>query len=39
MLVEIKQAEKVLKIIGEALDGSRPAMEFLEAVPIAHEDA
>lgn len=39
VLAEIKQTEKVLKIIGEALDGSRPAMEFLEAVPIAHEDA
>jgi hypothetical protein len=39
VLAEIKKAEKVLKIIGEALDGSRPAMEFLEAVPIAHEDA
>src|SRR5215203_3598739 len=36
VLVEIKQTEKVLKIIGEALDGSRPA---IEAVPIAHEDA
>ena len=39
VLVEIKQAEKVLKIIGEALDGSRLATGFLEAVPIAHEDA
>ena len=39
VLAEIKQTEKVLKIIGEALAGSRAHMELLEALPIAHEDA